>query len=222
MPVLVHDGAVHIESNDILKYLESTFPKPALIPAELKEQIEQGLKEEDDLHLDIRAITMGFLSPKSVVMKKSELLDNYQNNQGTLQGEQDEHKALEIKFWREFADAGITENQALRAARNFYDVYSRYEQALENQSYLLGDEITLLDIAWYIYTFRIHAAGYPFQDLHPRVFAWFQNLNNRPEFTHEVSQPWPMTVAIKVLQVIQKLRGQSLAQVMKRGGLYKN
>ena len=26
VPVLVHDGAVHIESNDIIQYLEKTFP----------------------------------------------------------------------------------------------------------------------------------------------------------------------------------------------------
>jgi len=32
VPVLVHDGVVHIESNDILAYLEERFPTPALIP----------------------------------------------------------------------------------------------------------------------------------------------------------------------------------------------
>ena len=30
VPVLVHDGAVHIESNDIIQYLEKTFPNPRL------------------------------------------------------------------------------------------------------------------------------------------------------------------------------------------------
>jgi len=33
VPVLVHDGAVHIESNDIIQYLEQKFPEPKLIPA---------------------------------------------------------------------------------------------------------------------------------------------------------------------------------------------
>ena len=33
VPVLVHDGAVHIESNDIIQYLEERFPTPRLIPA---------------------------------------------------------------------------------------------------------------------------------------------------------------------------------------------
>ena len=33
LPVLVHDGSVHIESNDIIQYLEKMFPDPRLIPA---------------------------------------------------------------------------------------------------------------------------------------------------------------------------------------------
>ena len=32
VPVLVHDGRVIIESNDILAYLEEIFPEPPLIP----------------------------------------------------------------------------------------------------------------------------------------------------------------------------------------------
>ena len=32
VPVLVHDGTVHIESNDIIAYLEKTFPQPPLVP----------------------------------------------------------------------------------------------------------------------------------------------------------------------------------------------
>ncbi len=219
VPVLVHDGVVHIESNDILQYLEATFPTPELIPKELSDTTAQHLKEEDDLHMDLRAITMGFLSPRSVVTKKDTLLANYQDNQGTLQGESDEHKAREIKFWRDFAEQGVTEHQALAAAERFSEVFQRFDAVLGRQSYLFGDEITLVDIAWYIYTFRLSAAGYPFSTLHPNVFKWFQDLNAKPEFYAEVSQPWVMSAAIKTMQFFQTIKGQSLVQVMRRGGL---
>ena len=32
VPTLVHDGVVHIESNDIIEYLDATFPEPPLQP----------------------------------------------------------------------------------------------------------------------------------------------------------------------------------------------
>jgi len=44
VPVLVHDGAVHIESNDIIAYLEKTFPQPRLVPAGLADRdVPQGI-----------------------------------------------------------------------------------------------------------------------------------------------------------------------------------
>ena len=61
VPVLVHDGAVHIESNDIIQYLEKTFPTPKLIPAGHENEVAALLKHEDDLHLDLRTLSFRFV-----------------------------------------------------------------------------------------------------------------------------------------------------------------
>jgi glutathione S-transferase len=50
VPVLVHHGAVHIESNDIIAYLEKTFPQPRLVPEGHENEVGALLKHEDDLH----------------------------------------------------------------------------------------------------------------------------------------------------------------------------
>ncbi|MEM7019481.1 MAG: glutathione S-transferase N-terminal domain-containing protein, partial [Pseudomonadota bacterium] len=108
VPILVHDGVVHIESNDILEYLDNTFAEPKLIPADKREEIIACLKEEDDLHLDIRALTMRFLAPKALVQKKPESLAAMESDKGTIKGEADPHKAVELEFWQNFAKQGIT------------------------------------------------------------------------------------------------------------------
>src|ERR1700738_4011990 len=56
VPVLVHDGAVHIESNDIIQYLEERFPTPRLIPAGYENEVVSLLKHEDALHLHLRTL----------------------------------------------------------------------------------------------------------------------------------------------------------------------
>ena len=61
VPVLVDDGEVHIESNDILKYLDNKFPTLSLIPKDKEEEINKMMIEENDLHLDIRNVTFKFL-----------------------------------------------------------------------------------------------------------------------------------------------------------------
>ena len=219
VPVLVHDGVVHIESNDILAYLERVLPTPPLIPESLQGQITAGLKEENDLHLDLRTLTMGFLSPQVLVRKKQTLMENYQNDAGKLRGEADPHKPLELKFWQDFAKTGITPMQATAAADKFAHVYRRLDQDLSDQRYLAGDNLTLLDIAWFIYTHRLNDAGYPFETLHPHVHKWFEHLMQKPEFAKEVAQPTPMKIAVGVFKKIQKLQGQTLPDLMQRAGL---
>lgn len=57
VPVLVHDGAVHIESNGIIIYLEQTSPTPRLIPTGFENEIAGLLRHEDELHLDLRTLS---------------------------------------------------------------------------------------------------------------------------------------------------------------------
>jgi glutathione S-transferase len=45
-PVLVHNGAVHIESNDIIQYMEKVFPEPRLIPVGHEKEVAALLKQD--------------------------------------------------------------------------------------------------------------------------------------------------------------------------------
>lgn len=45
----------------------------------------------------------------------------------------------------------------------------------------------VLDMAWFIYTYRLSLAGYPFARLHPHVQAWKEKLVVRPEFAKEIA-----------------------------------
>lgn len=67
VPVLVHDGRVYTESNDILAYLEARFPSPAggCLPTGEEECRLAGelLALENDLHADLRVVTFTFVMP---------------------------------------------------------------------------------------------------------------------------------------------------------------
>ena len=53
--------------------------------------------------------------------------------------------------------------------------------------YLMGQSLSVLDIAWFIYAYRLSLAGYPLKRLHPRVGAWEEKLRARPEFAREIA-----------------------------------
>ena len=104
VPVLVHDGIVHIESNDIITYLERAFPTPKLIPPEFENEVSALLEHEDDLHLDLRTLSFRFVFAPPGPPKPAEALKSYAaNGSGTVQGAKDRGKAMQIEFWERAA-----------------------------------------------------------------------------------------------------------------------
>src|ERR1700692_3765982 len=90
VPVLVDDGAVHIESNDIIQYLEKKFPEPRLIPPGHESEVASLLHHEDDLHLDLRTLSFRFVFAPPGPPKPAAALGRYVvNGSGTEQGAQD-------------------------------------------------------------------------------------------------------------------------------------
>lgn len=189
VPVLVDDGAVHIESNDIIQYLEKKFPTPKLIPAGHENEVAALLKHEDDLHLDLRTLSFRFVFAPPGPPKPAGALESYKaNGAGTVQGLKDREKEIQIEFWERAAKECFTDERARASAQKFRGEFDALDRKLAQQPYLMGNELSALDIAWFIYAHRLSLAGYPFARLHPRVHAWAEKLRARPEFAKEIGQ----------------------------------
>ena len=214
VPVLVHDGDVHIESNDILLYLEKLIPEPPLIPKAAQAEMAEMLHQEDDLHLDFRALSFRFMFNPPTTPKTPEVIERYiGSGSGTVDGVADEGKAREIRFWKNYAAEGITDANVEASAAKFKAAFDDLEKRLETQPYLSGGKISLLDIAWFIYVNRLSVAGYPFTRLHPRLAAWFKGLLARPEFAAEIVMPPPLQHAIAATHREQAARRRTLVDV---------
>ncbi len=189
VPVLVHDGAVHIESNDIIQYLEKTFPAPKLVPAGHENKVATLLKHEDDLHLDLRTLSFRFVFAPPGPPKPAAALESYiANGTGTVQGVKDHEKQIQIEFWQRAAKEGFTDERARASALRFRAEFDALDKTLARQPYLLGENLSVLDIAWLIYENRLSLAGYPFARLHPHINAWADKLRAMPEFAKEIEQ----------------------------------
>tara|TARA_B110000003_G_scaffold95938_1_gene98108 strand:+ start:723 stop:1583 length:861 start_codon:yes stop_codon:yes gene_type:complete len=213
LPTLIHDGEVHIESNDIVSYLDDRFKTPKLIPAQQRESVLEQLNAENDLHLDLRTLTFGFSLPKFLVGKPPEALDTLASSGGTVEGKKDSHKQAQLAFWRDLAKQGITPEQATNSVERFKRKFTSLEAQLANQEFLLGDRITIIDIVWFIYAHRLKSTGYPFKRLHPGLEAWYQSLMYRPEIAKEVTDPLPLKVIRFLTQTYQAITNTTLEKV---------
>lgn len=218
VPTLVHDGQVIIESNDILQYLETQFPVPSLLPVANSGKVAALLKTEDDLHLDIRALTMRFVFPTFLAKRPERDIATYEQlGSGTVAGQSDPHRLKEIVFWREMNQhGGITDAKIKQAYDRFQSVIGRFDSHLLNHTYLAGDELSVVDIAWYIYARRLLTAGYPLAASHPTFADWFQRVHAKPDFREEVPSGGVSSVITGLLHTAQKLKRTTLVEVVAR------
>ena len=214
VPVLVHDGAVHIESNDIIAYLERAFPAPRLVPEGHEMEVAALLKHEDDLHLDLRTLSFRFVFVPPGPPKSAEALKNYAaNGTGTVRGVKDRDKEIQIEFWERAAKEGFTDERARASAQKFRLEFNLLDSRLAQHPYLMGDSAGVLDIAWFIYAHRLSLGGYPFARLHPRVGAWLDKLRARPEFADEIAMPPEAVARNESILRAHAESGQSLEMV---------
>lgn len=214
VPTLVVEGDVHIESNDIITLLDARLPQRKLIPAGMEVRMSELLRHEDELHLDLRTLTFRFTQPRGREPKPRAALDMYkEGGSGTVGGTPDPHKQREISFWERAASEGLTDEAVRASAGRFKTALNDLDTTLESQPYLLGSDLTVLDIAWFVYVNRLMLCGYPLARLHHRVAAWFEKLSLLPELAQEISVPPQIRSAVELNHARQRADGATLVDV---------
>jgi len=221
VPILVHDGDVHIESNDIIEYVDWTLGDGTLFPSDPAERAEMDalMKYEDDLHLCVRALTFRYFMPVEKMRKPDAAVDVYEaEGADTVGGQTDGRKAIEVKFWRDMnANGGITDAQIIEAVDEFMTAFGKLEERLEKHEWLMASGFTAADIAWWITVYRIAKMGFPL-DRFPKLQAWHDKLLAREHFAKEVALPPPVVEISTAHQAACAAAGQSMTDVMAAHG----
>ena len=197
LPVLVDDGRVIIESNDIIQYLENKFPQPTLISEDQQSSMSGALRNEDSLHIDIRNVAYKYMFG-GLGAKKPENLKRFESYKTDADEITLKLKQEEVDFYKNFKKNGITDEAIKKSLTNFEKHYKIFDQQLQNQKFLLGDHLSVLDIAWFIYTYRLTISEFPFKQKYPNVHKWYNLLYARNEFYKEVKPPFIFYLVRKI------------------------
>jgi glutathione S-transferase len=215
VPCLIHDGQVHIESNEIIVHLERQFPEPVLIPCGEEMRIDGLLKHENDLHLDMRSVSFRFLFPPSPTprMSPDALMRYATSGSGTVQVRKDSHIAREISYWQKFEADGICDEAVRDSVYRLRTAFEDIDRALETSAYIHGKTLSVVDIAWFVYVNRLRLCGYPISRLHTSLNEWYVRLALMPQMAKEIALPSDLDHAFKARQSVLRSTAGNLEAV---------
>jgi glutathione S-transferase len=179
VPTLVHDGVVHIESNEIIEYLDETFPDPPLQPEAEEERREmlEWLRTATEIHVPA-VKTLIYTRKIGKVLRKNEAEDA-------------QYRALqrdpELLAFHAAATSGngLPQEHIDNAEKTLLRLFDKVEAELGQHEWLVGDQFSLADISWVPLHFTLTGVDFPF-DCYPHVSAWADAIRERPSFQEGV------------------------------------
>ena len=211
VPVLVDDGEVHIESNDIIKYLDKKFQSNLLWPENLNEKIKEFLEEENEIHFDLRNLTMKFVAPTFLMKKKDKDIKNFESASNFVEGLEDKEKNMQLEYHKNFIkNNGVTEESVLNSINVFKKKLTKIDKKLSKNKFIISEHITIVDIAWFVYLRRLETVGFSFKKNYPNLYKWFEELKKNKNFLKETSLPIPLKIISSIYKIYLNLTNQSL------------
>jgi glutathione S-transferase len=178
VPTLVHDGRVYIESNDIIAYLDETFPEPPLLPSDAgaRARVDEHLRAAAAIQPSIKVLSheMLFKPFRKVGPEDIERVETALGNRELA------------AFLRDYAEDGEAWQARVTAARKAMDLaLGVLEAALERTPWLSGASFGLADVSWSVNLHRLTQAQYPLAAW-PRLPSWYERVRERPSFRRAV------------------------------------
>ncbi len=179
VPTLVHDGVVIIESNDIIDYLDQTFPDPPLRPSDESELERMYFWLEKSASIHVKAIKT-HIYEKSVAGKMAH-----------SEEEEESYKKLQtnpelLEFHRKTSANEFTEEEFLNARNTIDSCFREAETQFADSDWLAGSMFSLADISWMPLHFTLKTmAKYDFEPF-PRVRAWADRISQRNSYQRAI------------------------------------
>lgn len=204
VPVLVHDGATVVESNDIIHYLDDLVPEPSLTPCHSggRSYVTLSMQRSAGFQSSLKLLMHEFLFKPFRRMDRRQL-EEYRT--GTQRPEL-------AGFMQEFSSPqGFGRARILQAVEEASDAMSELESRLERCAWLSGQGYGLADISWIVNLHRFDQMHYPMQR-YPRLADWIARMQGRPAYKLAVQDydSKKMRAIFNVYTVMRRLRGTSI------------
>ncbi|WP_293449282.1 glutathione S-transferase family protein [Planktotalea sp.] len=176
VPTLIDDGVVHIESNDIIDYLDETYPEPSLRHGD-EAELMGWLHLAAALHVPACKpyVYATKMAPKIKKTAEEEAKYNELQTNEELKNFHAKHAG-----GKDFSTSDLDKATAILDACFF-----KLEKTLEDRTWIMGEQYTLADISWIPLHFVLLGCGYPFEN-YPNIVRWAEAFAKKDSFKEGV------------------------------------
>lgn len=173
VPTLIHNGVVHIESNEIIDYLDETYPQPSLRVADNTDVMLEWLRLATSIHVPaVKPYVYATMIQKKVQKTAAEE-KKYQELQS--------NKELKDFHAKHAGGNAFGDEDVARAKGILEDCFSKLDKALEGRPWVMGEQFTLADISWIPLHFVLFGCGYPFEK-YTNITRWAKAFEDRQSY----------------------------------------
>jgi GST-like protein len=177
VPTLIDNGVVHIESNEIIDYLDETYPTPTLRSTDREAEMMEWLRLAGSIH--VPAVKPYVYATR--MAKKIKKTDEEQKKYESLQRNEEL-----IGFHRKHAGESMFSADDIEKSLSILgECFDKLEASLKGNTWILGEQFTLADISWIPLYHVLIGCGYPF-DQYAEINRWAASFNERESFREGV------------------------------------
>jgi len=190
VPTLIHDGKVIIESTDILEYLDQQFPghdgAPSLMQGDGIDNDQRdaliALVNETQIHIKTLSFEYLFKPMAKKNRRQLETLEKKLLNQDLL------------NFHKQFSSKqGLGDARVRHSISSMHSALYRLELSLCDNSWLAGERLSIVDIAWLVNLHRLQLMHFPLAG-YPKLGQWIKHIKQRPSYQQALVQYEPKPV----------------------------
>lgn len=210
VPAFIDNGVLLIESCDIIQYIDKKYPEPPLHPSDaaVQAELKAWLDDADRAQGDLKTLSHEFLFRNRRAMSPEDLekfCTNHQNEEL-------------VAFMREYQSSDMLNRDKLDDAVTCTDEgFRRLDERLAESDWILGDTLTLADIAWMPNIHRMDLMGWPF-DRYTNLLGWFERVKARPSYQIGLVN-WEPTPVRGTFAAYSKQRAATATHVINFGSL---
>lgn len=198
VPTLVHDGRTIIESVDILAYIDGLGDGPSLVPDDpaLQVEMERLTDMAADIQGAVKTVSHEFLfKPVRKLNEKQLAKMRAQHRNSDL-----------VNFLEEFS-RGFSDDRLRAEVGQFVTAFTALEQSLQQHGgpWLLGDQLTLADIAWIVNVHRLDLMRFDYGKW-PLLKGWLAHMKQRPSYQKGLAA-WEPKGIMRAMAIYSRLRG---------------